>query len=64
MPELTPAQRGAAHGELPRSRPGRRRCFLCGGPNARWIPAVNPEQEARYHRWRYHIGPALNRPTT
>lgn len=55
MPELAPAARGAAHGALPRRRKGgRRRCFLCGGPDARWIPALYPEIEARYHRNRFH----------
>lgn len=51
MPPLSPSARGRVAGELPRGKPGRRRCFLCAG---RWVPAINPEQEARYHRHRFH----------
>lgn len=58
MPELSKGARAAAGGELPRVPPGRWRCFLCDGPDARWRPSIAPSQEAMHHRYRHHLQPA------
>ena len=51
MPELSPAARGAAHGALPKGRPGWWVCYLCS-PRRR--PSLTPAAEWRYHHARFH----------
>ena len=52
MPELSPAARGAAHGALPKGRPGWWACYLCS-PRRRH-PSLTPAAEWRYHHARFH----------